>query len=346
VLALAIDPTHPATVYAGTDGQGVFRSENGGTSWAAAASGLTTTHVLALAIDPATPATIYAATNGGGVFRTDDKGVTWVPAGLPDTRVNCLVVDPATPATLFAGTHGQGVFRSQDSGATWTAVSTNLDNGYVYSLAIDPATPTTLYAGTSGGKVYRSTNAGAWWTRYQWSFIQEDILCLAVDPAVPSTVYVGTGGNGLFRWDGIEVLTLQPSWNLVSVSAPLPLAQVLGFLQCFGYHDHWSVLTTTDTLQPGEAYWLEVSAVTTVPLTGTPAASPLSLTYEAGWQLLGNPFDVPLPIASITNHGLITTCYSYDLAWGVLNPATDSLQPGRGYWILLSSSTTLTFTHP
>jgi hypothetical protein len=40
------------------------------------------------------------------------------------------------------------------------------------------------------------------------------------------------------------------------------------------------------------------------------------------------------------------TCYSYDTAWGVLNPATDSLQSGKGYWINLSDDTTLTMTHP
>jgi hypothetical protein len=111
----------------------------------------------------------------------------------------------------------------------------------------------------------------------------------------------------------------------------------------YGYHDAWSVPTA---LVPGDGYWVQVENAVTVPLPGTPATAPVPITYQAGWQLLGNPFDVPLPISSITNHELITTCYSYGPAWGIFNPATDSLQPGKGYWIQLSDPTILTLTHP
>jgi hypothetical protein len=65
---LAIDPATPATLYAGTSGDGVFKSTNGGGNWTAANTGLTNTDVNTLAIDPATPTTLYAGTHGGGVF--------------------------------------------------------------------------------------------------------------------------------------------------------------------------------------------------------------------------------------------------------------------------------------
>src|SRR5204863_4967497 len=72
--ALAIDPVTPATLYAGTDSNGVFKTTNGGGSWTAVNTGLTNFQVTALAIDPQTPATVYAgraacrvrSTNGGG----------------------------------------------------------------------------------------------------------------------------------------------------------------------------------------------------------------------------------------------------------------------------------------
>jgi hypothetical protein len=139
-------------------------------------------------------------------------------------------------------------------------------------------------------------------------------------------------------------LVLSASWNLVSVSVPLPISSIPGLQAVFGYHDNWSIPTTN--LVPGDAYWVQVENAVTVPLAGTPSTLPVPITYQAGWQLLGNPFDVPLPISNITNHGYITTCYSYGPSWGVLNPATDSLQPGKGYWIQLSASTTLTLSHP
>jgi hypothetical protein len=46
----------------------VFKSIDGGESWSAVNSGLTTLSVNSLAIDPQDSSTVYAATAGGGVF--------------------------------------------------------------------------------------------------------------------------------------------------------------------------------------------------------------------------------------------------------------------------------------
>ena len=55
ILALAINPTTPATLYAGTSGGGVFKSTDSGGTWAAANTGLTNLSVFSLAINPSTP---------------------------------------------------------------------------------------------------------------------------------------------------------------------------------------------------------------------------------------------------------------------------------------------------
>ena len=68
IIALAIDPATPTTLYAGTDFGGVFKSTDGGENWSAANTGLTSGDVNALAIDPETPTTLYAGTDFGGVF--------------------------------------------------------------------------------------------------------------------------------------------------------------------------------------------------------------------------------------------------------------------------------------
>ena len=67
-FALAIDPSNPAMLYAGTN-TGVFKSTNGGGSWSPLNSGLPTTSVMTLVIDPTHPATLYAGTEGAGVFK-------------------------------------------------------------------------------------------------------------------------------------------------------------------------------------------------------------------------------------------------------------------------------------
>src|SRR5437899_2516260 len=84
IMALAIDPVTPATLYAGTYRGGVFKSTNGGESWIAANTGLPDCQVSALAIDPQTPATLYAGTLPtssicGGVFKIKlSPGTRWL----------------------------------------------------------------------------------------------------------------------------------------------------------------------------------------------------------------------------------------------------------------------------
>ena len=67
VLALVIDPSAPATIYAGTAG-GVFKSSNRATSWSASSTGLPLGSVFTLFIDPPAPRTLYAGT-ASGVWR-------------------------------------------------------------------------------------------------------------------------------------------------------------------------------------------------------------------------------------------------------------------------------------
>ena len=100
IRALAIDPANPATLYAGTTGGGVFKSTDGGGSWAAVNTGLTSVPSYALAIDPTTPATLYAGgTEGGGVFKSTDSGGTWAAAnaGLTERYVRALAINPSDP---------------------------------------------------------------------------------------------------------------------------------------------------------------------------------------------------------------------------------------------------------
>jgi photosystem II stability/assembly factor-like uncharacterized protein len=117
-FVLALDPTTPTTLYAGTYGGGVFKSTDGGTSWSAVNTGLTSPTVQALALDPTTPTTLYAGT-WGGVFKSTDGGGSWSSAstgltcgGFP-CGVSALALDPQTPTTVYAGTSG-GVFRRRN----------------------------------------------------------------------------------------------------------------------------------------------------------------------------------------------------------------------------------------
>jgi photosystem II stability/assembly factor-like uncharacterized protein len=175
VNAIAIDPKTPTTLYAG--GRTVFKSSNGGGSWAAINNGIWA-GVSALAIDPQTPTTLYAGTIQAGVYRSSDGGGSWTArrGGLGSLSVVAIAIDPQMPSTLYAGTGDSGVFKSSDGGGNWTATTAIPPGiGPVYALAIDPQTPATIYAGTGAG-VSKSNDGGGSWTA-----INNGLPCCAPD---------------------------------------------------------------------------------------------------------------------------------------------------------------------
>jgi photosystem II stability/assembly factor-like uncharacterized protein len=65
ITALALDPANPDVVYAGTSGNGVFRTTDGGDHWCVFNDGLTNLDVHVLALAPGTPDLLFASTSGG-----------------------------------------------------------------------------------------------------------------------------------------------------------------------------------------------------------------------------------------------------------------------------------------
>jgi photosystem II stability/assembly factor-like uncharacterized protein len=170
IRALAIDPAHPATLYAGLDdaapdSTGVVKSTDGGRSWSSL--GLASNAVTLLAIDPSNSSALYAGTEGRhtgpkgfeGLFKSTDGGKTWLAinqglAGVIGTRLTtavALAINPSHPSILYLGTSNGGVFRSADSGATWTPFNDGLANLQIRALAASKLSPGALYAVTAGG---------------------------------------------------------------------------------------------------------------------------------------------------------------------------------------------------
>ena len=138
IAALAIDPSNPATLYAGTEGGGVFKSTNGGGSWSAINNGLNTTFVIsAIVIDPDNPGNaLRRDQQRSRVWRTPaafSRARTAERAGQPSTpactstAVFALAIDPSAPTTLYASTYGGGVFKSTNGGGSWSAINTGLN---------------------------------------------------------------------------------------------------------------------------------------------------------------------------------------------------------------------------
>ena len=107
-LAVAPDPQH--TIYAGTQGGGIFKSTDRGTSWQAINQGLALTdaqksngitlQINALAVEWPNYFKVYAATNIG-LFRSVDGGAHWLPTTFTD-GADSVITDPLVPGTVYA----------------------------------------------------------------------------------------------------------------------------------------------------------------------------------------------------------------------------------------------------
>jgi photosystem II stability/assembly factor-like uncharacterized protein len=185
------------TIYAGSFGMGIFRSENRGSVWTSANEGLTDPFILSLATGK--DGVIYAGTFRGGVFRSRDEGKTWQPLneGLKRLEIKTLLV---TPTAIYAGT-GDGVYILNAEGTKWSVVTGGLDEILVHSIA--KAKDGTLYAGTSGKGVLRFKERSAGWTRLRQGLrdheglVENFIRVLAIDK--DQGIYAGTFDGGVFR---------------------------------------------------------------------------------------------------------------------------------------------------
>jgi photosystem II stability/assembly factor-like uncharacterized protein len=121
--AIAIDPSHPKTVWVGT-----------GETW-----------------------TRNSVSIGDGVYKSTDGGENWTNVGLKESeRVAKIIVDPADGNTVYACVPGKlwsdsaerGLYKTADGGATWTQIlkGANLSTG-CSMISMSSRDPKTLYAG-------------------------------------------------------------------------------------------------------------------------------------------------------------------------------------------------------
>ena len=233
VGAVAMAPSDPDIVYIGMgevqlranvlQGDGVYRSDDGGKSWRHL--GLADTHAIArIRVHPTDPDRAYVAALGHpfgpnperGVFRTTDGGTTWENVLFRDERTGAvdLVMDPSDPDVLYAtlwqvyrkpwrlwsGGEGSGIFKTTDGGDTWSEITRNpgLPDGVLgkVTITVSGADPDRVWANLEAerGGLYRSDDRGR-----SWEFINghRDIWQrafyfqrLEADPVDRNTLYI------------------------------------------------------------------------------------------------------------------------------------------------------------
>ena len=189
------DARDPNRIYIGISAVGIFRSDDGGASWAIKNRGVQATIpdedpkyteinrcVHKFVQDPTEPARLYQQ-NHIGVFRSTDGGDNWerIENGLPTHFGFPMAMHPRKPRTLFIVPQesdqfrmfpdGQpGVYRTDDGGDRWTRTHNGLGepsfSGVLRnSMAVDGHDQPGVYIGTTGGEVYASYDEGENWRR-------------------------------------------------------------------------------------------------------------------------------------------------------------------------------------
>ncbi|CCH01055.1 glycosyl hydrolase, BNR repeat-containing protein [Fibrella aestuarina BUZ 2] len=196
-LAVAGHPDHPQTYYFGATGGGVWKTVNGGASWACVSDSVfQSSSVGAITVAPSDPNVIYVGMGeaeirsnisyGDGVYKSTDGGKSWRHMGLKQAdAIGNIEVHPQNPNLIYAAALGnpfapnaeRGVFRSTDGGATWSKVLFKNDSTGAATVRLDPSNPSIVYAtlwqayrnghsmssGGPGCGLYKSTDGGTTW---------------------------------------------------------------------------------------------------------------------------------------------------------------------------------------
>ncbi|MGB7296546.1 MAG: hypothetical protein WBC70_13240 [Candidatus Aminicenantales bacterium] len=240
---IVIHPQNPEIVYVAALGRlwgpnkerGLFRTTDGGRTWANTKFIDEDTGFVDAAIDPENPSTLYAAAyqrrrtaygfNGGGpgsgLYKTTDGGASWVRLtnGLPGGTTGRIGLDVyrRNPSIVYAIIEHKegGVFRSEDKGATWTRMSvTNPRPMYYSKIRIDPNNDQRIWV--LGASMYVSEDGGKTFRTDYVRQIHGDYHAMWINPADSGHLVVGSDGGIHISHDRGQ------TWDFVNT---LPLAQ-------------------------------------------------------------------------------------------------------------------------
>ena len=217
------------TICVGTLGMGLWRSTDGGKSWARGKlwkgyqGGRS---IFGLAVHPQDPRIIYAGADDG-IYRSEDRGASFehIESPLDAYNVWRIAIDPVDPDTMFAGTALPALFRSRDGGVHWEKLPAefatdcmNVTRPRVTALVVDPLDHNFVWAGVEVDGVRVSRDGGDTWTRPSGGLMDEpDIHDIKILPGNPGAAVVTVPDEICVSIDG------GANWQAIGVRGRFPL---------------------------------------------------------------------------------------------------------------------------
>lgn len=279
------------------------------------------------------------------IFKTSDGGTTWT-VNLPDTLEDDVADFIFTSSTKGYAAGSGSTLKTTTGGAivpTWI-VNTHVPG----SLNAITSDGTLLFAVGPGGNIISSTNGNQWNTEVSGV----TAVLWDVTSRLGTTCAVGSGGVVLLRdstlGGTIELdIQTQAFWNVVSrplvmddssltALFPFPISHAFSFSPGSGYQQ-------TDTLDRIDGYWVKFATDQSVAWNGYPITSG-AFPVSEGWNLIGS-LTYPVPVDSIVMDppGMSSgNFFGYNNGYAI----TDTIVPGKGYWVKVSQDGMLLLTAP
>ena len=210
------------TLFVGTAGGGIWKSQNGGMSFAPVFDKYCQS-IGALAIEKDNPKIVYAGTGesnmrntvsiGDGIYKTTDGGSNWQKIGLDSTEhISKILIDPndnktlfvAVPGPLWSSSSHRGLYKTSDGGKTWKKILfVNNETGCA-DIAVNPSNskimlasfwqfsrkPYLFASGGAGSALYKSTDGGETWAKVTQGMPAGDLgrIVVTFNPSKPAEV--------------------------------------------------------------------------------------------------------------------------------------------------------------
>jgi photosystem II stability/assembly factor-like uncharacterized protein len=227
VHAIVVDPNEPSRVLAGTRGDGVWVSVDGGARWKKPNYGKPGPgKVRSLALDPADSKRVFAGGEPIELFVSDDVATSWhqvesvrkldfvsdigYPLATVEPHIRDIAVDPRDANTLYAALQVGGIIKTTNGGGAWSHIHGGGLDSDVHTIVLNAASPDVVVIATgghdfsrgttTGRALYRSANGGASWAGVAMEFPQEYSMPLAASPHDPKVMYSAVAHGAPPQW--------------------------------------------------------------------------------------------------------------------------------------------------